>query len=174
MGWTARQTRKTTSRWSCASTSHAESHDTDADRDPEGRVLETIMTAPLVVAHWISSQYYFSTVDPEHFGALIVYGDAGMPDETRNALAARRPGVDPADQGKLFEPFFTTKSKGKGTGLGLSIIYGIVKKMDGEITVASSVGAGTTFTIRLPITNTDDGSDAIADAFAQYHRIRYY
>jgi uncharacterized protein YbcC (UPF0753/DUF2309 family) len=44
-------------------------HTYDAAKDPTGRVLETIMTAPLVVAHWISSQYYFSTVDPERFGA---------------------------------------------------------------------------------------------------------
>jgi uncharacterized protein YbcC (UPF0753/DUF2309 family)/NADH:ubiquinone oxidoreductase subunit 5 (subunit L)/multisubunit Na+/H+ antiporter MnhA subunit len=44
-------------------------HTYDADQDPSGRVLETIMTAPLVVAHWISSQYYFSTVDPDTFGA---------------------------------------------------------------------------------------------------------
>lgn len=44
-------------------------HTYDADSDPDGKVLETIMTAPLVVAHWISSQYYFSTVDPEVFGA---------------------------------------------------------------------------------------------------------
>jgi uncharacterized protein YbcC (UPF0753/DUF2309 family) len=44
-------------------------HTYDAERDPNGKVLETIMTAPLVVAHWISSQYYFSTVDPDNFGA---------------------------------------------------------------------------------------------------------
>ena len=44
-------------------------HTYEADQDPDGKVLETIMTAPLVVAHWISSQYYFSTVDPETFGA---------------------------------------------------------------------------------------------------------
>jgi uncharacterized protein YbcC (UPF0753/DUF2309 family)/formate hydrogenlyase subunit 3/multisubunit Na+/H+ antiporter MnhD subunit len=44
-------------------------HTYEADQDPEGKVLETIMTAPLVVAHWISSQYYFSTVDPDNFGA---------------------------------------------------------------------------------------------------------
>ena len=44
-------------------------HDYDASTDPHGRVLETIMTAPLVVGHWISAQYYFSTVDPERFGA---------------------------------------------------------------------------------------------------------
>ncbi|MEO1060928.1 MAG: putative inorganic carbon transporter subunit DabA [Actinomycetota bacterium] len=58
-------------------------HSYDAQRDPTGKVLETIMTAPLVVAHWISSQYYFSTVDPEVFGAgdkLLhnVVGDVGV------------------------------------------------------------------------------------------------
>jgi len=44
-------------------------HSYEADDDPTGRVLETIMTAPLIVGHWISAQYYFSTVDPESFGA---------------------------------------------------------------------------------------------------------
>jgi uncharacterized protein YbcC (UPF0753/DUF2309 family) len=44
-------------------------HSYVAERDPDGVALETIMTAPLVVAQWISSQYYFSTVEPEVFGA---------------------------------------------------------------------------------------------------------
>jgi hypothetical protein len=44
-------------------------HGYDPVHDPDGTVLETIMTAPLIVAHWITSQYYFSTVDPEVFGA---------------------------------------------------------------------------------------------------------
>lgn len=44
-------------------------HSYDAANDPDGATLEAIMTAPLVVGHWISSQYYFSTVDPDHHGA---------------------------------------------------------------------------------------------------------
>jgi uncharacterized protein YbcC (UPF0753/DUF2309 family) len=44
-------------------------HSYVAERDPDGVALETIMTAPLVVAQWISSQYYFSTVEPDIFGA---------------------------------------------------------------------------------------------------------
>ena len=58
-------------------------HSYDADVDPDGAALETILTAPLVVAHWINSQYYFSTVAPEVFGAGTktihnVVGTAGV------------------------------------------------------------------------------------------------
>ncbi|MET4050263.1 hypothetical protein BJD99_04395 [Rhodococcus sp. 1163] len=44
-------------------------HSYDAATDPDGTALETILTAPLVVAQWINSQYYFSTVAPRAFGA---------------------------------------------------------------------------------------------------------
>jgi uncharacterized protein len=44
-------------------------HSYDAEGDSDGSALETIMTAPLVVAQWISAQYYFSSVDPDQFGA---------------------------------------------------------------------------------------------------------
>lgn len=44
-------------------------HSYDADEDRNGLALETILTAPLVVAQWISAQYYFSSVDPDVFGA---------------------------------------------------------------------------------------------------------
>ena len=44
-------------------------HSYDYRQDTEGQVLETIMTAPMVVAHWINMQYYASTVDNQHFGS---------------------------------------------------------------------------------------------------------
>ncbi len=52
---------------------------------------------------------------------------------------------------KIFDPFFTTKDASKGTGLGLAVSYGIIKKHGGDIDVTSTVGTGTTFTVRLPI-----------------------
>lgn len=60
-------------------------------------------------------------------------------------------GIPQENMNKLFTPFFTTKKMGKGTGLGLAITYGIIKMHKGEITVNSTIGKGTTFTINLPM-----------------------
>ncbi len=50
---------------------------------------------------------------------------------------------------RVFDPFFSTKAK--GTGLGLSVSYAIVQGHGGELTVRSSPGEGTTFTLKLPV-----------------------
>ena len=60
-------------------------------------------------------------------------------------------GIPPENLNKIFDPFFTTKPPGEGTGLGLSVSYGIVKEHKGDIGVSSTVGQGTTFTLKLPV-----------------------
>ncbi len=59
-------------------------------------------------------------------------------------------GVSEEDMPRLFDPFFTTKEPGHGTGLGLAISHNIIHEHDGSISVASEVGKGTTFFIRIP------------------------
>ena len=61
-------------------------------------------------------------------------------------------GVPAENLSKLYDPFFTTKEVGRGTGQGLAISHSIVvDKHGGEISVASELGTGTEFTVRLPI-----------------------
>ena len=77
---------------------------------------------------------------PGHF-VLLTVADTGT-------------GIPEQDLPHIFEPFFTTKEVGKGTGLGLSTVYGIVKQHQGWIHVASAPGAGSTFSIYLPVSET--------------------
>jgi CheY-like chemotaxis protein len=60
-------------------------------------------------------------------------------------------GMDEHVRKHIFDPFFTTKAGQGGSGLGLSIVYGIVNNHQGEISLESEAGAGTTFRIYLPV-----------------------
>jgi two-component system NtrC family sensor kinase len=60
-------------------------------------------------------------------------------------------GIPPEHMGRIFEPFFTTKEGESGVGLGLSVVYGIVERHQGTVTVESLPGAGTVFTVRVPL-----------------------
>ncbi|MGK9171563.1 response regulator [Inquilinus limosus] len=66
------------------------------------------------------------------------------------AISDNGPGMDAEVQRRAFEPFFTTKPQGMGTGIGLAVSRGIVEAHGGSLTLASSVGRGATFTVRLP------------------------
>lgn len=59
-------------------------------------------------------------------------------------------GIAPEVMPELFRPFFSTKPHGMGSGLGLPITRSIVEDHDGEITVESTLGVGTTFSVSLP------------------------
>ncbi len=79
-----------------------------------------------------------SYVDPEDGFVCVEFADTGM-------------GISEENLKNIFAPFYTTKPVGEGTGLGLHIANSIVLRHNGEITVRSKPGQGTTFTVRLPI-----------------------
>lgn len=66
----------------------------------------------------------------------------------------------------LFDPFFSTKGT-SGTGLGLFVSYGIIKNHGGAISVSSEVGAGTTFTITLPV-YADTGGEEGEESYSTF------
>ncbi len=59
-------------------------------------------------------------------------------------------GIAPDVQARIFEPLFTTKELGKGSGLGLAMVRGFAAGAGGDVTVESTLGRGSTFSIRLP------------------------
>jgi len=67
------------------------------------------------------------------------------------SIADNGPGMSEEMLGRIFEPFFTTKAVGEGSGLGLAISHGIVRQHGGKLRARSSVGAGASFEIDLPV-----------------------
>jgi PAS domain S-box-containing protein len=91
-----------------------------------------------------------AAVPPPGTLAAIPAGTADQPPTLRLTVGDTGCGMPPEIQRRIFEPFFTTKAVGDGTGLGLAVAHGIVASHGGTITVASTVGEGTVFTVELP------------------------
>jgi hypothetical protein len=83
-------------------------------------------------------------------------------------------GIAPADQQRIFDRFYRversrTRSRlyGGGTGLGLAIALTIIKAHGGSIELESELNKGSTFTVRLPVTDKDDKSGLPPAALTQ-------
>ena len=94
--------------------------------------------------------------------------------EVQIVVEDRGLGIPPADLPHVFEPFYRgTEAQSQqihGNGLGLSIVRSIVEAHGGRVTVTSTPGKGSTFTIHLPAAEGEPAPDAAALQVADGHR----
>jgi signal transduction histidine kinase len=84
-------------------------------------------------------------------GGMLRIGATSQVGRLLVSVADSGEGIAEENREKIFEPFFTTKEPGRGTGLGLAISARLVESFGGSISVDSTPGRGTTFTISLPV-----------------------
>ncbi len=109
----------------------------------------------------IENAVHYTPAGGEVHVALRVARGAKMRGERGHVSLSVRdtgPGIALEDQPHVFEPFYRANSTamrrasaGGGSGLGLSLAHWIVEAHDGEISLSSAPGAGTTFTVHLPL-----------------------
>ncbi len=106
-------------------------------------------------AHAIQAR---KAVDPEISGRITVSTQVEG-DWVEIRIGDNGSGIPEVIRSRIFEPFFTTKEMGKGTGQGLAIVYEVVvNKHGGKIDFTAVIGQGTTFILRLPIDQNNQGA----------------
>jgi two-component system NtrC family sensor kinase len=105
-----------------------------------------------ILAFEIPNQGFYEVCSSENsnWSKWDFVDNAGLGEYIEIKITDTGSGINNEDLEKIFEPFFSTKGQ-KGTGLGLAVIWGIIDNHNGTINVDSQLGKGTTFTIRLPL-----------------------
>jgi two-component system, NtrC family, sensor kinase len=89
-------------------------------------------------------------------GKIVVSSRAEGDDAVVIAVRDTGCGIAPEIRERIFDPFFTTKEVGRGRGQGLAIARAVIDKHRGTLTFDTEVGKGTTFYIRLPVSDNAD------------------
>ena len=97
-----------------------------------------------------------NAIDATNNGGKITVQTQLVSKTCRISISDTGKGIPEEIQNRIFEPFFTTKDVGKGKGLGLSTAHAIVKEHHGTIEVESQADKGTTFTIIIPVIQSNN------------------
>ena len=105
-------------------------------------------------------------MDSEELASTYVNDDLTPGTYARITVTDNGCGMDSETRARVFDPFFTTKFTGRG--LGLASVLGIVRGHGGALSVLSSPGAGSRFSVLLPLA-TDYSGDLHAGSIARFH-----
>ena len=118
---------------------------------------DSIINANTVLMQQVALNLLNNAIDATGSGGKIVVktrnesSSSSSPEKVVIEFIDSGDGISDEHIGRIFDPFYTTKELGKGTGLGLSTVYTIIEKFGGSISVESTLGEGTKFTITLPL-----------------------
>jgi signal transduction histidine kinase len=118
--------------------------DTRIEDDPADFVTDPGLLRQIVI------NLLSNALDAIESGGRVTLSTKSDPSEIRITVSDDGLGISPEDLRRIFEPFYTTKGRGKGTGLGLAICRELTAALGGSISVESTPGRGSTFTLRVP------------------------
>lgn len=150
-------------------------------------IPKTVIGDPLrlrqIVLNILANAIKFSTKDDNSIGHVDMSVQLDDLRRLKVAISDDGIGMDEDMIARLFKPFSRSadgaNSKYAGSGLGLSIVHNLVKKMDGDIEVTSRPGAGSRFTVYVPLKAVEARSDVPqyagtrAVVFVTYHRLNF-
>lgn len=102
----------------------------------------------------------------EERGEIVITTGLRDADHVVVSIADTGCGIPEENLALICDPFFTTKDVGSGTGLGLSIVADIVRNHGGSLEIDSKPGEGSTFSVILPVKQSERAHDAVQDEAA--------
>ena len=128
----------------------------DCDRAPEQITTDTLRLQQ-IITNLVSNAIRYTEL-----GAVQIVCQTQESDRWSLVVADTGIGISPEDRARIFQPYYRVGSKENylpnSTGLGLTIVEQLVKLLQGEISLVSQVGQGSTFTIVFPRSYTDRGN----------------
>lgn len=121
----------------------------------EGEMNQVLVNLIVNAAQAVEESRQNGSGSPQELGRIVVSTSFDAA-EAILSVADDGVGIPPDKHGKIFELFYTTKPPGSGTGQGLAVSAAIVRRCGGRIVVASDVGKGARFDVRIPRVQADD------------------
>jgi len=113
---------------------------------------ETVATTDLAASRFDRTELLEELALERVRNGRITVGTRHQDQQALIYISDTGPGIPEEIRTRIYDPFFTTKEVGRGTGQGLAIARAIVRdKHGGDLSFETTLGAGTTFFIRLPI-----------------------
>lgn len=118
--------------------------------EPLPAVRAELGTVEQIVLNLVVNAEHALTDSPRK-DKLLSLRTSSHADSVRIQVRDNGTGIGESELRRIFDPFFTTRPPGEGTGLGLTLVHSMVAELGGEIRLDSRLGAGTTFTVELPV-----------------------